>query len=1101
VIAATPARLVRRHVLPGRLRLYVPAMRRDARHCRDLVEAATKLPGVQTATGCVLTGTLLIRYDPARLTPDRVETALAARLGPPSLDLATSPEADGPLIHQFVDASLEILAPPIALAALLLRRMRGRSPQLSQPSRKGVGARGGGEMPRWHALSPTDVATGYATDPAAGLDPAEARRRLARYGPNALSEQKPRSFTAVALGQFASVVTFALLGAGVVTSLLGHVRDGVVIAGVLVVNALLGALQDFQADRSLRALRALSAPRARVVRGGTVWEIPAEEVVPGDVLLLREGDGIPADARILRARSLESDESTLTGESLPIPKSALAVPAGTPLAERASMVYRGASVVGGRGRAVVVATGMETEMGRITRLLGQAEDLASPLQARMERLVRVLLAGSALLGGAISAAGLLRGQPLVPMLLTGISMAIAAVPEGLPIFVTVAQAAAVRRMARRQMLVRRLSALETLARASVVCCDKTGTLTNNELHLRSLTDGETLWRADPAPDGSLLFTQEGRRVVPRNTPGLCHLLARGALSTSSRLVNGHADGANGRLIQGSRTGAAFLLAAEAAGLDLGEILDRYEKVAEAPFDTARRDNRLLYRDPEGGYLLVVKGAPEAVLPLCRWRASGAGPSVASGEDPLTEEERQAVQIRAEEFARDALRVLALGCRRLDEPLSDAELELLEPELALAGLVGLMDAPRSDVSDAIARLRAAGVRVAMITGDHPETARAVAGELRLAPRQGRVLTGPEIDAMADAALIQAAREVDVYARVTPEHKLRIVAALRRAGECVAMTGDGVNDAPAVRLADVGICMGGRGAEVTRQAASLVITDDRFPTLLGALAEGRGIQRNLRRGLGFLLGGNVGETLFVGAAVAAGLPMPLLTGQILLLNLLSDALPILAIVAQPPTGGALRARSNADRENVVAPDLYRETALRGGITGLTTLAAFATALRRSSGDLAHARSVGFAALVGQQLLQIGCESLAGRDAVLPGEGRRVLVGALVLSFAMLGASLHLPLMQRLFLLAPLGPRGWALAAQASVVGAAVLAASAPRMQEAYRNRDRAIGAQDAPERWGEGVTGRNGTSSPVAPSLPLPITPSASDVRRTCDVEPA
>jgi Ca2+-transporting ATPase len=403
--------------------------------------------------------------------------------------------------------------------------------------------------------------------------------------------------------------------------------------------------------------------------------------------------------------------------------------------------------------------------------------------------------------------------------------------------------------------------------------------------------------------------------------------------------------------------------------------------------------------------------------------------------------RAAIFDAADRFARDALRVLAIGCCRLERPLTDAELEAAELDLAFAGLLGLMDPPRSDVSAAIATMHAAGVRIAMITGDHPETARAIADELALAPQGARVLTGPQIDALDDDALAQAIRGVDVYARVTPEHKLRIVAALQRSGECVAMTGDGVNDAPAVRLADVGISMGRRGAEVTRQAASLVITDDRFPTLLGAVAEGRGIQRNLRRGLGFLLGGNAGETIFVAAAVAAGLPVPLLPGQILLLNLLSDALPILALVAQPPTEETLRGRLDRRREPVVAPDLYRETVARGAITGVTSLAAYALALRQPGLSLVQARGVGFATIVGQQLLQLFNEAMLGRHAVAPGEGRRVLSGALVASVGLLAASLHLPWMQRLFVLASPTSEGWSLALGASLAGSLLTAAGLP------------------------------------------------------------
>jgi Ca2+-transporting ATPase len=909
-----------------------------------------------------------------------------------------------------------------------------------------------------------------ASDGRVGLTSAEARRRLARYGHNALAERPPPSFLRMALGQLASVVTLALVGAAAVTAMLGHMRDGVVILGILAVNAVLGALQDFHADRSLRALRSLSAPRARVLRDGEVRELPAADLVPGDIVLLREGDGIPADVRLVRCRSLEVDEALLTGESLPVRKSDATVELTRPLAERTGVAYMGSSVVGGRAKALVVATGMATEMGRITGLLEQPDEVQSPLQRRMGQLVKQLLAGSLLLGAVVGAIGIVRGQTPLSMLMTGISMAIAAVPEGLPVFVTVAQAAAVRRMARRQMLVRRLSALETLARVSIVCCDKTGTLTANEMHVRAITDGATSWRVQPSPAGYAFFEGD-QRIAPLSQPPLVHLLTLGVLGTSSRLLdgNGHGNGSRngdtGRLIQGSRTGAAFLLAADAAGLDLSLVRERYEKVAEAPFDTARRDNRLLYQDPGGGYLLIVKGAPEAVLPRCVARITP------EGESALNDPERAAIVSQADAMARDALRVLAIGCVRLDGPLTDLELEAADVAVSFAGLVGLMDPPRSDVSDAIAQLRRAGIRVAMITGDHPETARAIAAELGLSPSHAEALTGPQIDAMSDAALAEAVREIHLFARVTPEHKLRIVAALQGARERVAMTGDGVNDAPAVRLADVGISMGRRGAEVTRQAAALVITDDRFPTILGALAEGRAIQRDLRRGLGFLLGGNTGETLFVAAAIAAGLPMPLLPGQILLLNLLSDALPILALVAQPPTRQILDRSIDATREPVVAPDLFREVGIRGAATGAAALGAFAYALR--SGNLALARSVGFATIVGGQLFQIAAEGLFGREAAA-GEGRAILGSALLVSAAALAASLHLPWFQQMFALVSPGRAGWGAALAASATASAgllVLRGASSRPQLPVGDQRRSQGEPDPPRRLTEPYPGHN------------------------------
>jgi Ca2+-transporting ATPase len=694
------------------------------------------------------------------------------------------------------------------------------------------------------------------------------------------------------------------------------------------------------------------------------------------------------------------------------------------------MAYLGTSVVAGRAKAVVVATGMQTEMGRITRLLGESAERPGPLHERMERLVVQLIWGSALVGAAIMGVGMLRGQALLPMLLTGISVTVAAVPEGLPVFLTIAQASAVRRMARRQMLVRRLSALETLARVSTVCCDKTGTLTQNEMTVRAITNGRVRWEVSPTAEGRMEFHLGEHTAIHAEASHapLERLLTLGVLANSARLVstngsNGHGSGE--RMIQGSRSEAALLLAAEGAGLDLEALQAGYTRCAETPFDPNRRDSRILYRRPDGGYLLLVKGAPEAVVPRCRqWRPE-AEPM------PLEPVERARVRETAYGMAGEALRLFALASQPLDRALSDAELEQWEPDPVFEGIFGLMDPPRHDVPEALEICRRAGIGVAMITGDHPETARAIAAELGLSQRDARVLTGPEIDRMDDATLREAVPGIAVFARVTPEHKLRIVAALRNGGQRVAMTGDGVNDAPAVRLADVGISMGRGAAEVTRQASALILTDDRLTTLTEALAEGRAIQYNLRGALGFLLGGNLGEAVFLGAAVAAGFPMPLLPGQILLLNLLSDALPIIAIVSQPPTARTLAQPVPPGEERIVNRGLYREIALRGGATGAAALTAFVLGLRATGGNLIAARSIGFATIVGGQFLQIGAE--AGLRRGIAPEGRRALGSALGISVLGLVASLHLPWMQQLFELGALTGTGWGIALAASLAAA--------------------------------------------------------------------
>jgi Ca2+-transporting ATPase len=1026
--------VARFHALPGRLRLDVSGLKRDATLCAAIVAEVSALPGVRRVTGSVWTGRVLVSFDRDVITAEEVETAVAAvRVDA----LASGRGEDGKTNGYHARA-----ASPGAGSVSAVARLRARFRTDLGPREPARGER------LWHALEVPAVLRELATDADVGLAATEAARRLRRRGPNRLQEIEPPSFGRLFLGELISVVTLALLGAAAVTLVVGKVRDGAVIAGIVVVNAALGALQNFRADRSLRALRELSAPHARVLRSGQIAELPADELVAGDVVLLREGDGVPADVRLIKARGLEIDESPLTGESVPVRKSHEACAAETPLAEREGVAFLGTNVVAGRAKAVVIGTGMGTEMGRITRLMGQGAEGPGPLQQRMERLVVRLLWGSAAAGVAIAGVGMLRGEPFLPMLLTGISVAVAAVPEGLPIFVTIAQASAVRRMARRQMLVRRLSALETLARVSVVCCDKTGTLTQNEMAVRALTNGRVTWEVAPTSNGRMEFyAGEHFAAHPESyhAAGLERLLTMGVLANSARLVpTGGADGTGSgeRLVQGSRSEAALLLAAEGAGLDLERLRAGYQKCAETAFDANRRDSRVLYERPEGGYLLLVKGAPEAILPACgSWQPEGE-------LRVLEEADRARLRKECHALAGSALRLFALACQRLEVPLTDEELDQFQPELVFEGIFGLADPPRHDVPEALAVCREAGIRVAMITGDHPETARAIAEELGLAPRGARVLTGPEIDGMEDTALREAARDAAVFARVTPEHKLRIVAALQDDGQRVAMTGDGVNDALAVRLADVGVSMGRRAAEVTRQASALILTDDRLTTLTRALSEGRAIQHNLRGALGFLLGGNLGEALFLGLAVVGGMPVPLLPGQILLLNLLSDALPIIAIVAQPPTTRTLAEPSPPGEERVINRGLYREIATRGAATGAAALAAFALGLRMTGGNLVMARSIGFATIVGGQFMQISAE--AGLRRGMEPEGRWTLGASLVASSLGLIGCLHLPLMQRLFDLCSLNAAGWGLALASSFVATAGLRVVLPRMVAAEAAR---------------------------------------------------
>ncbi len=716
-----------------------------------------------------------------------------------------------------------------------------------------------------------------------GLTSAEAARRLLESGRNELHHGPAISPWRILAGQFASPVIWLLLGACVISGALGEIVDAVAIGTIVAVNALVGFYQEYRAERAVLALRSMTAPQARVVRDGHPVVVLAAEVVVGDVLMLEPGDIIAADARLIEAHRLSANEATLTGESVPSDKSSAAVDASAPLAERDDHVFSGTSIVVGTGSAEVVATGMRTELGKIAKLLTTAEDSATPLQTRLARVSQILLVACLAIVAVVAAIGLLRGHGAGDVFLAAVSLAVAAVPEGLPAIVTVALAIGVQRMARRNVLVRKLPAVETLGCVTVICTDKTGTLTTGAMRVREL------WGSDETA-----------------------LLDAAAACSDAELT---ADQLGGT---GDTTEVAMLIAAAQRGILRADIERARPRAEVIPFDPATK--QMAIRRADGQW--YVKGAVEAVMPRCAHGCDGANDAAAA-------------------LARQGLRVLAIASGPR------------ETALKLLGLIGIADPPRVEAIEAIATARRAGIRSVMITGDHPITARAIAGEL------GLVAPGESFD---DA----------VHARATPEDKLRIVRNLKAHGEIVAMTGDGVNDAPAVREAHVGIAMGKTGTEVTREASDIVLADDNYASIVAAVREGRGIFDNIQKALVYLLAGNASELLVMLAAALIGLPLPLLAIHLLWINLVTDGLPALALVMDPTDPDAMARPPRRPTE----PLLGRAEWLRIGLTALVeagvTLAVFAWALRER--DLVEARSLAFSVLVFSELFR----SFAARSA---------------------------------------------------------------------------------------------------------------------------
>ena len=733
--------------------------------------------------------------------------------------------------------------------------------------------------PAWHTLSIDKVVEILATT-RSGLDRAEAARRLHTYGPNELQAFATQSAWHTFFAQFQNALILILLSATIVSGFLGHALEAIVITVIVMFAVLLGFIQEYRAGRALEALRKMAAPSAHVLRDGEETMVPARDLVPGDVVLLRAGDRVPADARVTEAINLAVDEAALTGESAAVQKTVASFDdAGLPLGDRKNMTYAGTLVAQGRGHAVVVATGMSTEFGRIAQMVETVEAGRTPLQENLDRLGATLAKAALAVVALVVIIGLARGLPALEMLMFGIALAVAVVPEALPAVVTISLAIGVRRMVKRNALVRRLPIVETLGSTSVICSDKTGTLTRNEMTVRQVfADDRVLDLSGTGYDPAGLVLDAGREVAP--PAAVQAMLSAAMLASDARLVT-H-EGRN--QVEGDPTEGALIVAAIKVGLTPADLNTQEPRVAEIPFTSERRRMTTLHSTANGA-IAYSKGAADDVLPSCTSQFR-------SGQDvPLTDECRERVTVIERRMASEGLRVLAVA-RKASASVEDAE-----QQMTLLGLVGMMDPPRAEAKAAVQVCSDAGIRPIMITGDHPLTASAVAREIGVLSGQ-RVLSGRDLDAMSDAELQRGVADIAVYARVSPADKLRVVNAWQNRGEVVAMTGDGINDAPALKKADVGIAMGITGTDVSKEAAGMTLLDDNFATIVAAVEEGRIVFGNIKKYLTYLLSSNVGEIVLLAGAVIAGLPMPLTAVQILYVNLATDGLPALALAVDPP-----------------------------------------------------------------------------------------------------------------------------------------------------------------------------------------------------------
>jgi Ca2+-transporting ATPase len=788
-----------------------------------------------------------------------------------------------------------------------------------------------------------------------GLSDTEAKARLAEHGPNRLQEQKKQSILLLFAQQFTDLLIVILAIAAVVSGVLGEWLDATAIIAILILNGVIGFVQEYKAEKALEALKKMTAPLARVIRGGAEANIDARDLVPGDIVLIGEGDRVPADARLLETIALEADEAPLTGESMPVPKDAGRV---CELQEtihcHVNMVFLGTVITRGRGKALVTATGMRTELGKIAKVVAEEPEEATPLQRKLNYLGKQLTVAALLIVAAIFLVGISRNLPAFEMFLVAVSLAVAAIPEGLPAVLTITLSLGVQRMASKHAIIRRLPAVETLGAATVICTDKTGTLTKNEMTVRRVLVNGTFLRVTGegySVRGDFIEERTGSTIAALAVPGMKELLEAGVLCNNSSLSVNEENGKG--TILGDPTEACLLVVAAKAGLEQGRLLAAHAFAREIPFDSARKMMTVI-RTVDNRHRAYVKGAPEVLVAKCTRVLHG------SGEKDLTPTDREEVLAATTAMASESLRVLGFAYRDLPDPgIPDAE---VEQDLVFIGLAGMMDPPRAEARTAVQACREAGVRVVMITGDNPTTAGAVARELNLDyGGAGGIMTGSELDTATDEDLRGLVEHVGVYARVSPEHKLRIVDALKSRGEIVAMTGDGVNDAPAIKRADIGVAMGITGTEVTKEASDMVITDDNFASIERAIEEGRVIYANILKAVNYLLSCNIGELITIFTAIVAGLASPITPIQILWMNIITDSPPALALAMNPGDPDIMKKPPQDPKGRILTPRFGTVMVLVGLLMAIVVLGAYTWYLGGGPGMAVKAGTMAFSIII--------------------------------------------------------------------------------------------------------------------------------------------
>ncbi|WP_182102846.1 calcium-translocating P-type ATPase, SERCA-type [Niallia taxi] len=866
----------------------------------------------------------------------------------------------------------------------------------------------------YHEMNERQVEEALNTDFSAGLSDEDVGKRVKQFGSNELEEGEKQSALLLFFNQFKDFMVLVLLAATLISGLLGEYIDAIAIIAIIILNSFLGFYQERRAEKSLSALKELSQPQVQVLRNGTWEKVLSKELVPGDVIKFSSGDRIGADVRIIESRSLEVEESALTGESVPVQKMTETINnPNLTLGDMENMGFMGTMVSRGSGIGVVIATGMKTAMGQIADLLQNAESQITPLQRRLEQLGKILIVTALALTVLVVGIGVLQGNDLYTMVLAGVSLAVAAIPEGLPAIVTIALSLGVQKMIRKNAVVRKLPAVETLGCASVICSDKTGTLTQNKMTVTKVWSSGRTWSVDGTgyePQGK--YYENDQAIDPKNEKVLQQLLTFGMLCNHAEIEQKSGE----YVLNGDPTEGAMIVAGMKAGYTRSKLLSQFEIVNEFPFDSTRKMMSVIVKDTTGRQFVVTKGAPDVLI--------GQSKTILMGNraENIGSREKSTVQAAIDGLASQALRTIAIAYKEISANTIILHEKEAESELVFIGLQGIIDPPRPEVKQAVRECKEAGIKTVMITGDHVITANAIAKQLGIANSQSKVLEGKELANMSVQELEDVVDHVSVFARVSPEHKLKIVQAFQNRGHIVAMTGDGVNDAPAIKTADIGIAMGITGTDVAKEASSLVLMDDNFASIKSAIIEGRNIYENIRKFIRYLLASNVGEILVMLFAMILALPLPLVPIQILWVNLVTDGLPAMALGLDRPEDNVMKRDPRSPNEGVFARGLGWKVISRGILIGLSTIAAFMLAYNDNPDNLAYAQTVAFATLVLAQLIHVfDCrseKSILSRNPF----GNMYLVWAVLSSLLLVLVVIYVPALQGIFHTVAIQPKDW-------------------------------------------------------------------------------